>query len=131
MNVLDNAVCSARNAVRATIVALGCNVCRWSHEFRTYGISDDLAQDSFDLRFGRMIERPANHLIDRLQLIGMTRPPQRCRDALVEHPPDRQMNNALAEALRGIFACLRLHFDAFCRTSRKAVPLDDRPAMLR
>jgi hypothetical protein len=57
-------------------------------------------QDQVDLRLGRSIERPASHLVDRPQLMGMTRPPQCRRDALVEHPPHRQMNNALAEALR-------------------------------
>src|SRR3981189_3228061 len=57
------------------------------------------AQDPIDLGLGRGIERPANHLVDWLQLTGMTRPPQRCGDALGEHPTDREVNKTLAEAL--------------------------------
>ena len=45
------------------------------------------------------IEPPARHLIDRLQLAGMARAPKRGRDALIEHPADRQLNNMFAEAV--------------------------------
>src|ERR1700688_158138 len=73
---------------------------RRCHEFRADRIGDGLAQDLVDLGLGSCIERPASHLVDRLQLIGTTRAPQCRGDALVEHPADRQMNNALAETLR-------------------------------
>jgi hypothetical protein len=76
--------------------------CVWrrGHEFRTDRIGDGFAQDPVDFGLGRRIERPAGHLVNRLQLIGMTRAPQRRGDALVEHPTDRKVNYALAETLR-------------------------------
>src|ERR1700719_1824247 len=51
--------------------------CRRRHEFRPDRIGDRLAQDPIDLGLGGRIEPPARHPVDRLQLIGMTRAPQR------------------------------------------------------
>src|ERR1700704_4808806 len=59
---------------------------RWRHEFRPDRIGDRFAQDPINLGLGRPIERPAGDLVDRPQLIGTTRAPQRRGDALIEHP---------------------------------------------
>src|SRR5580658_6390422 len=72
---------------------------RRRHELRADRIGDRFAQDPIDLSFGRGIEPPASHLVDRLQLIGMARAPQRRGDTLIEHPADSQLNNVLAETL--------------------------------
>ncbi len=60
-----------------------------------------MPQDSIDCRFGGDIDRPPAHLIDRLQLIRMPCTPQCRRDALVEHPAHRQVNDTPAEAIPG------------------------------
>jgi len=90
----------ADDSERVASITSCITACRRGHELRADRIGDGLAQDPVDLGLGGGIERPANHLVDRLQLIGMTRPPQCRGDALVEHPPHRQMNSAFAEALR-------------------------------
>src|ERR1700730_14649322 len=73
---------------------------RWRrHEFRANRLADRCVQDAVDLRLGGRIEPPPAHLVDRLQLAGVASPPQGRRDALVEHPADRQIDDALAEAL--------------------------------
>src|SRR5277367_5802493 len=72
---------------------------RRGHEFRADRIGDGFAQDPIDLSLGRGIEPPASHLVDRFQLTGMTRPPKRRGDTLIEHPADCQFNDVLAETL--------------------------------
>src|SRR5205807_238786 len=62
---------------------------------------DRFAQNPIDLGLGGGIELPTRQFVDRLQLIGMTRAPQRRGDALVEYPADRQMNDAFAETILG------------------------------
>jgi hypothetical protein len=47
------------------------------------------------------IKPPARHLVDWLQLVGMTCAPQRRGDPLIEHPADRQVNDVLAETFLG------------------------------
>jgi hypothetical protein len=47
---------------------------RRRHEFRADRVGNDFAQDPIDLGPGRVIERPASYVVDRLQLTGMTRP---------------------------------------------------------
>src|SRR5580700_810570 len=82
--------------------ASGCNAARWrSHELRANRIGDRLLQDPIDLGLGGDIEPPARYPVDRLQLIGMTRAPQRRGNTLVEHPTDRHLNDALAETVLG------------------------------
>jgi hypothetical protein len=71
--------------------------CRRRHEFWTDWIGDLLPQDPIDLRFDGSIKRPTEDLADRLQLSGVACSPQRRSDSLVEHPADRQMDDALAE----------------------------------
>ena len=56
------------------------------HEFRPDRIPDQIAQDPIDFGLGVLIERPATHLVYRLELVGMARTPQRRGDALIEHP---------------------------------------------
>src|SRR3984957_21044903 len=70
---------------------------RRCHKFRADRIGDRFAQNPIDLSSGRGIEPPASHLVDRLQLTGMTRPPKRGGDTLIEHPADCQFNDVLAE----------------------------------
>src|ERR1700732_3063282 len=70
---------------------------RRCHEFRPDWIGDRFAQDPVDLSLDGRIKPPARHLVDRLQLVGMTRAPQRRCYTLIEHPADRQVNDALAE----------------------------------
>jgi len=48
----------------------------------------------------------------------MTRAPQRRRDALIEHPADRQLNDALAEAFPGKLA-EPLHGGEILRETRR------------
>src|SRR5713226_7213435 len=72
---------------------------RRRHEFRADRIGYRFAQDPIDLGLGGRIERPAADLVDRLQLTGMARAPQRRGDPLVQHPTDRQVDAPLAEAL--------------------------------
>src|SRR5271163_1221232 len=72
---------------------------RRRHEFRADRIGDRFAQNPIDLSLGRGIEPPASHLVDRLQLTGMTRAPQRRGYTLIEHPADGELDNVLAEAL--------------------------------
>src|ERR1700681_2434258 len=72
---------------------------RRGHEFRADRIGDRLPQDPVDLRLGGRIEPPARHFVDRLKLTRVTGAPQRGGDTLVEHPTDRELNHALAEAL--------------------------------
>jgi hypothetical protein len=55
-------LCSCRDAAR-----------RRCHEFRPDWIGDCFAQDPVDLSLDGRIEPPARHLVDRLQLVGMTR----------------------------------------------------------
>ncbi len=81
-------LCSCRDAAR-----------RRCHEFRPDWIGDRFAQDPVDLSLDGRIKPPAPHLVDRLQLVGMTRAPQRRGYTLIEHPADRQVNDAFAEAL--------------------------------
>src|SRR6202011_5281339 len=81
-------LCSCRDAAR-----------RRCHEFRPDWIGDRFAQDPVDLSLDGRIKPPAGQLVDRLQLVGMTRAPQRRCYTLIEHPADRQVNDALAEAL--------------------------------
>ena len=61
-------------------------------------IAYSFTQDLIDLRLCRGINPPASYFINRQQLFGMTRAPQRRGDALVKHPADRQVDNAPAEA---------------------------------
>src|SRR5262249_57756979 len=63
--------------------------------------ADGRGGDAIDLRLGRRIEAPAAHLVNRLQLAGVARAPQRGGDALIEHPANRQMDHSLVEALPG------------------------------
>src|ERR1700730_794316 len=65
------------------------------HELRADRIGDRFAQDPIDLGLGRGIKPPARHRVDRLQLIGMTRAPQRRGDTLIEHPADSELNDVL------------------------------------
>jgi hypothetical protein len=93
--------CSRPEFVMATGVTSRCNAARRRrHEFRADWIGDGFTQNPIYLGLGGGIERPANHSVNWLQLIRMTRPPQCCCDSLVEHPANRQVNSALAEALR-------------------------------
>jgi hypothetical protein len=55
-------LCSCRDAAR-----------RRCHEFRPDWIGDRFGQDPVDLSLDGRIEPPARHLVDRLQLVGMTR----------------------------------------------------------
>src|SRR6202043_1794324 len=87
-------------SVRPTAAASGRDGAgRRRHEFRADRIGNVLVQDSFDLGFGGTIEPPARNLVDRLQLVGTPRAPQRGGDALIEHPAHRQRDDAFAEAL--------------------------------
>src|SRR6516225_11776450 len=75
---------------------------RWRrHEFGADRIADRCGEDVIDLRLGGHIEVPAAHLVNRIQLAGVTRAPQRRGDALTEHPANRQMDHSLVEALLG------------------------------
>ena len=49
------------------------------------------------------IERPSEYLVDRLQLAGMTRSPERRSRALVEEPTPSQVDDPLAVTLSGEF----------------------------
>src|ERR1700757_1722692 len=71
------------------------------HEFRADWIGNRFAQNPMDLISGGGIQPPAGNLADWLQLRWMTGPPQCHRDSLVEHPADRQMNDAFAETSQG------------------------------
>src|SRR3984893_592914 len=69
-------LCSCRNAARR-----GC------HEFRPDWIGDRFAQDPVDLSLDGRIKPPARHLVDRLQLVGMTPAPH---SAVVTPGPSTQ-----------------------------------------
>ena len=72
---------------------------RWGrHEFGADGIGDCL---KYPIHFGFRggVKRPTGNLIDWIKLIGTTRPPERCADPLIQHPPNRQLDHLLAEAL--------------------------------
>src|SRR5229473_2270747 len=80
------------------LLASRCDAARRrSHEFGADRIGDGCAQDALDLRLGGRIERPPAHLVDRLQLVGAARAPQRGADPLIQHPADRQVDDPLAE----------------------------------
>src|ERR1700678_443157 len=73
--------------------------CRWSHEFRADRIGNRLSQDAINLRLAGRIEPPPAHLVYRLELSRVARPPQRRADSLIQHPTDRELDDSLAEAL--------------------------------
>src|ERR1700682_132894 len=77
------------------------SACRRGHKFRADRIGDRFTQDPIDLGLGRGIKPPARYLVDRLQLIGMPRAPQRRGDTLIEHPADGELNDVLAETFLG------------------------------
>src|ERR1700722_10765185 len=85
---IGNRVASRRDAAR-----------RRRHEFGTNRIGYGFAQDPIDLGLGRGVERPAGDIVDGPQLIRTPRAPQRRGNALIEHPTNRQVNNALVETL--------------------------------
>src|ERR1700722_830490 len=66
---------------------------RRGHKFRADRIGDGFAQDPIDLSLGRSVEPPARHRVDRSELAGMPRAPQRRGDTLIEHPADRELND--------------------------------------
>src|SRR2546426_12012724 len=72
---------------------------RRRHELRPYRVGDSLAQHAVDLGLDVSLERPAGYFGDRCKLVGMARAPQRGRDALVQHPAHREMDDALAVAV--------------------------------
>src|SRR6267378_3255691 len=69
------------------------------HELGPHRVGDPLAQNAVDFCFDVSLERPAAHFGDRCKLVGMARTPQRDRDALVQNPAHREMDDALAVAV--------------------------------
>src|SRR5450631_808804 len=85
---------------RIGVCASRCDATRRrSHEFWPDWIADCFTQNSIDFCQSGCIEVPTRHFVNRPQLIGVTRAPQRRCDALIEHPADSQVNDALAKAL--------------------------------
>src|SRR5580704_15133096 len=73
---------------------------RRRHELRPDRIRDGARKDRVDLAHGVGIDAPAHDLTRRRELIGPSRTPQRHAAARpVEHPPQRQVDDPLAEAL--------------------------------
>jgi len=81
-------LCSCRDAAR-----------RRCHEFRPDGIADGRLENAIDLRLRRCVEPPAAYTVDRLQLTRVACAPQRGRDSLIQHPADRQVDDAPSELL--------------------------------
>src|SRR6058998_1809702 len=85
-------------AVRARRMAMPS---RGRHEFRTDRVGDQIAKDPIDLGPRRVVQGPAADSIDRPELLRTPRAPESYRDALIEHPANCQVNDALAVALAG------------------------------
>src|SRR5262245_11999462 len=70
---------------------------RRRHELGADGIRHEVAQDVLDRDLRLLVERPADDLLERRELLGAPRTPQRDGDAaLVEDPSHREREDALA-----------------------------------
>ena len=100
--------------IRSTISCRRCAARRGRHEFGADCIADGRVEDAIDLRLGGGINMPPAHLVDREQLAGVARAPQRRRDALVE---------ASSEPARRMTCLRELRRSAVTQRGCSAVPM--------
>ena len=72
------------------------------HELGPHRIRDRLCQNHPDVAHRLVVDAPPHGALDRRELLGPPRAPQRDADTrLIEHPAQRHVNDTLAEPLAG------------------------------
>src|SRR5258706_15683689 len=72
------------------------------HEFRTDRVLHGVAENGVDLAVRFAVQRPAEHIVERRQMLRRPRAPQRdLHSGLVEHPAHGESEHALAVTLPG------------------------------